>query len=144
MAKPQKPANLGRRGQKLWADLSTDDMPADQAALLVETCRTADRLDELDAMLKGEAVVRFMADVVDEYENVVDITISLDDALMEARQQANLFKQLLVTLRQLAPGAAKMPARTTRGTQAGGAKVAAAAAGVTDIGAARGGSWRGA
>lgn len=64
-------------------------------ALLEEACRIADRLDKLDALLRGDADVwaRLVHDVRTE-----DYELRIDSALIEARQQANTLRQILASL----------------------------------------------
>ena len=105
MAKPRMPAGLRARGKRLWQGLVTDDMPVDQAVLLEETCRVADLLDEIDRGVKGKEFIDLFHMEVEDYGDVLEATVKIDAILMEARQQQQNLKQLLVTVRQLAPGA---------------------------------------
>jgi hypothetical protein len=63
--------------------------------LLEEACRIADRLDKLDALLKGDADVwcRLVHDTRTE-----DYELRIDSALIEARQQANVLRQLIAAM----------------------------------------------
>lgn len=96
-ATPRAPVGLGTRGKRLWKDLHelTEFDPA-QLAILEEACRTADRLDRLDAILRGAdaewLTLRLGADEG-------DVTVVLAGPLAEARQQQTVLKQLLVALR---------------------------------------------
>lgn len=82
------------RGQRLWSDIADEhDLDPAQRILLEEACRIADRLDSLD----------------------VRIADGDDAAMTEARQQQNVMKQLLVSLR-LPDAAGKRPQlRSARG-----------------------------
>lgn len=92
------PSGLGARGRRLWREMHdlTAFNPAERV-LLEEACRIADRLDRLDRLLTGSAQdwVRLVESKGDpERQEVV-----IDNALSEARQQANVLKQLVAALR---------------------------------------------
>lgn len=83
------------RGERLWSELTeAHDLDPSQQVILQEACRCADRLDALDARINaGE-----------------------DDLLSEARQQQNVMKQLLVSLRLPDAATGKRPQlRSARG-----------------------------
>lgn len=63
--------------------------------LLEEAARIADRLDKLDALLRGDADVwaRLVHDV-----RTKDYELRIDSALIEARQQASVLRQLIAGL----------------------------------------------
>jgi len=91
--------SFGARGQRLWDSL-TGDRDADAAWLVLaeEACRIADRLDRLEALLSGDG--REWARI--EWESRGDrreIRLVFDDALAEARQQANALRQIVTTLK---------------------------------------------
>lgn len=100
MAAPKAPTGLGARGKRTWKAMTTEGMAPEQVLMLEEVCRTADRLDKLDALLRGDVSTwaQLVADDGGDYE------LKVDPALAEARQQQNVFKQMLVTVRQLEPG----------------------------------------
>ena len=108
MAALKPPAGLAARGMRTWKAMATEGMAPEQRLLLEEVCRTADRLDELDRIIAGKGVLelmRFRLEVEDVIEDPrATVTVKFDSALAEARQQQNVFKQLLVTVRQLEPG----------------------------------------
>ena len=118
MAAPKAPAGLAARGRRTWKDLAVEGMPAEQRLLLEEVCRTADRLDELDRVIQGKGVLellRFRLELDDVLEDPrATVKVSFDSVLSEARQTQNVFKQMLVTVRQLAPGE-KPQGRGSRG-----------------------------
>jgi len=123
------PVGLGARGRKLWRELTADEPGPAERLLIEEACRIADRLDKLDAQLRGdaEAWLRFVVD-----DTGAEVTITIDRALAEARQQAVALKALLAELRQAAPKAAARPGRG--GTvQPAAAAEAAEVRGVTDL-----------
>lgn len=89
------------RGQRLWRDERGDSLTGGRRALLEEACRIADRLDRLDAILRGDAAAWMTVRVGDE-----SMTVVVDKVLAEARQQAAVLKQILAEIRQ---GAANKP-----------------------------------
>lgn len=87
---------LGPSGQQLWAAMTDGaTLPPMQAVLLLESCRIADRLDKLDAQLRGEDWLRFEVD-----ESGTEVTVIVDRVLSEARQQASALKAIVAELRQ--------------------------------------------
>lgn len=83
------------RGQRLW-DAHHDQVSGERGlVLLEEACRIADRLDQLDALLQGDADVwcRLVHDL-----RTQDYELRVDGALIEARQQANVLRQLVAAL----------------------------------------------
>lgn len=85
---------FGPRGARLWAAYCEQAVGEAGLALLEEVCRTADRLDRLDALLTGDADV--WAQLVENRDGTVELQI--DSALSEARQQANALRHLLAAL----------------------------------------------
>jgi hypothetical protein len=78
----------------LWSALC-EQVDGDRGlVLLEESCRIADRLDRLDALLIGdrEAWARVVSDRGGDCELVID------SALSEARQQATTLQRLLASL----------------------------------------------
>lgn len=72
-----------------------------EALLLEEACRTADRLEQLDEVIRGKGVdgllhLRHMHDQCDENQKL--IVLSVDGVLSESRQQQNNLRQMLSTL----------------------------------------------
>jgi len=131
------PHGLDLKGAKLWKDItSAHALGPAELVILEEACRIADRLDGLNTVLTGEAEnwldLRNMKGRGDE---IVEIVI--DAALTEARQQANVFKQLVAALRL--PDAATGAKPQQRGGARGAYKPSAAksAAKVSSLDAAR-------
>lgn len=98
----QAPKGLGGRGRRLWREITeAHELDPMQRVLLEEACRCADRLDRLEEKLSGRedawAHLVSRADLGDEDSRVIELRI--DGALSEARQQQNVFKQLLASLR---------------------------------------------
>lgn len=78
-------------GEKLSVALVKADDKFELSVLIVEACRVADRLEDLDALISGER--KLWARLRENREG--DIYVSIDNALSEARQQANTLRQLL-------------------------------------------------
>ena len=99
------PAGLGVRGSRLWAEITDlHDLDPAQTVVLEEACRSADRLDELDAIIAGRGVLNLMRFRLreldaDDDSRLVSVEVRFDSALGEARQQQTVFKQLLAALR---------------------------------------------
>jgi hypothetical protein len=86
---------FGPRGARLWAAYCERVAGEAGLAVLEELCRTADRLDRLDALLTGDADVwcRLTHNLrTESYE------LQIDSALGEARQQGAAFTKLLAAL----------------------------------------------
>lgn len=111
MTVPKPPAGLKARGKRTWKEMAVEGMATEQVLLLEEVCRTADRLDELDELLRGKGS---WFDLAEDVEGSGITAVVVDKALAEARLQQNIFKQMLVTVRQLEPGA-KPQERGSRG-----------------------------
>ena len=103
-------------GRALWeAVTEAHELDAAQLAQLTEACRAKDRLDKLDALLRGD-----VATWAEVYVDTTGVPVSLriDTALQRANDTANLLKQLLAALR-LPDAAGKRPQyRGPRGAQA--------------------------
>lgn len=112
-----RPPLLGLRGRRLWEDLGPDNgslSPTDRV-LLEEICRAADRLDKLDALLRGDDAAWVSLALGDGGETV---TVVVDKLLAESRQQQVAFKQLLSEFRQSVGAAGKSAPPST--SQSGG------------------------
>ncbi|WP_420123195.1 hypothetical protein [Nakamurella sp.] len=113
--------SLGPRGRRLWKQLADDGPPLKPAerVLAEEACRTADRLDTLDRILRGDedSWMRFRS--MNEDGTVVAVQIT--NVLSEARQQQVALKALLAELRTSRQGPAAKPGVPPRraGTVAG-------------------------
>lgn len=111
------PAGLGPGGRSLWKSIADEhELDAMQKVQLLEACRAKDRLDKLDALLRGD---------VDSWARLVhnlrteDYELKIDAALVAANNTANLMKQLLAALRLADPATGKRPQyRGPRGAQA--------------------------
>lgn len=91
------PRGLGERGRRLWRQSKPAHLPPAQRLLLEEACRIADRLERLDAILRGDERdwMRFQPDITGTVVRVV-----VDSVLAESRQQALALKALVSELRQ--------------------------------------------
>lgn len=87
--------SLGPRGSRLWEAYSLLVDGQRGLVLLEEAARIADRLDRLDALLIGDTDVWFR---LVHNTRTEDYEIKVDGALVEARQQASVLRQLIASL----------------------------------------------
>lgn len=117
--KPKAPAGLASRGKRLWREITEAHvLDSVQVAVLEECCRSADRLDELDSIIQGKGVLnlmRFRLQGIDFDDAEATVEVKFDSVLGEARQQQNVFKQLLVSLRLPDAAGVKPQQRGARG-----------------------------
>lgn len=108
------PKGLGARGRRVWREVTqgSEAFSPGAALLLEEACRTADRLDRLDGILRGEeqefARVKLPRDW--EIGDDGELVLVVNGALAEARQQANVLRQMLATLEIVKAQAGGQPA----------------------------------
>jgi hypothetical protein len=117
-------ANLDEGGMALWREVTeAHDLDAAQRVALLEACRAKDRLDRLDAVLRGdsETWMTLVHNVRTE-----DYELKIDQALSAANATANLMKQLIASLR-LPDESGKRPQQ--RGGARGAYKPSASAGG---------------
>lgn len=89
MATPKPPTGLRRSGKALWSAVLSDyELDEHEEAILLEACRTADRLDLLESVLRAEGVMSESSQGV-----------RVHPALVESRQQAVTLARLLTALR---------------------------------------------
>lgn len=93
-ASPEEP-RFRDRGLRLWSAYEHLVDGERGLVLLEEACRIADRLDQLDALLRGDAEVWCRLVFDDRYQ---EYELRIDSSLMEARQQANTLRQLVASL----------------------------------------------
>ena len=75
-------------------ELITSEMDARTEALLIEAGRTADRLDDIDAIIHGKDVLSLLRFRLSDNEGRV-AEVKFDGVLAEARQQGAALKALL-------------------------------------------------
>ena len=88
-------------GDRLREALASEDDPADLTALIQEAARTKDRLDQLDAILRGD--VEMWAQLVDGRTGKV-LEVRVDSVMQEARQLTTVFRQTLAEIRRRRDG----------------------------------------
>lgn len=104
------PARLGPRGAALWAEITTaHTLAPEQLEILTEACRCADRLERLDEHLHDEDMS--WLDVEKLRSDGATFRVTVDAALSEARQQQNILKQLIASLRLPDEATGKRPQR---------------------------------
>jgi hypothetical protein len=92
------PARLGPRGAGLWTEITgLHSLAAAELEILAEACRCADRLERLDEHLHDEGMS--WLDVEKLRSDGATFRLTVDAALSEARQQQNILKQLIASLR---------------------------------------------
>lgn len=112
------PAGLGSGGRALWRAIAKDHvLDGMQRVQLTEACRAKDRLDKLDAALRGDGDtwMHLARDIFGD-GNVYELRIT--NALGKANETANVMKQLLAALRLPDADSGKRPQqRGPRGAQ---------------------------
>jgi hypothetical protein len=111
---PEPPEGLGQRGLRTWRQVLAVKGPGigpGELLLLEETCRVADRLDRLAALLSGEESAWGFIRSYDGDERPAELIVN--SALGEARQHATVLRQLVRALAapatQQVPGGAPAP-----------------------------------
>ena len=105
------PPGLGERGQAIWLAMATTDVPRN--ALVLESARLADRLDELDNIIQGKGVLnlmQFRLDFPSEEDGPYSVEVKFQAPLAEARQQATALANILAKLAPADSNAAAAPA----------------------------------
>jgi hypothetical protein len=119
------PDGLEAGGRALWDAVLADapDIDEPQRVQLLEACRSKDRLDQLDRLLRGE-ISTWARLVHHARDDVYDLRI--DGALTQANATANQMKQLLAACRLPDVKTGKRPqARPARGVYKSGGGVTA-------------------
>lgn len=94
LPEPTTEGDFDGAGARLWAEVQElGALGPLQRTLLVEACRIADRLEVLNRQLHGGDWLRFRHD-----ESGAEVTVYMDRALTEAREQATALKGLVVEL----------------------------------------------
>jgi hypothetical protein len=96
------PAGLGDRGAALWVALA-GQLGTPRGELVLEACRTADRLNDIDAVIAGRGVLNLMQfrldlDLFEDDRRKVEVTVKISGVLGEARLQAAALAALLTRL----------------------------------------------
>lgn len=91
-----RPSGLGPRGKAVWSRYApTDGGDIGRALLATEAARLADRLDQLHALISGDvdtwAKVRLP-------QSESEMTLQIGSAVTEARQSANVLRQIVAKL----------------------------------------------
>lgn len=120
------PRTLGKRGKALWGDVTAlHDLSPEQHVTLHEACRTADRLDQLDGVIRGKGVegLLHLRRMIDSEDG--EIVLKVDAVLSQAAAQQTVLKQLLAALRLPDDVTGKRPqVRSARGAYVPGGKPA--------------------
>ncbi|WP_199444466.1 hypothetical protein [Umezawaea beigongshangensis] len=118
----EQTGGLEAPGRALWSEV-TGAMPltALQRVLLLEACRIVDRLDKLDAQLRGDDRGWLEIELPDD-DRDREVVVIVDRALVEARQQAVALKQLVGEIRQAdKPAARPTTTRSAAASESAGA-----------------------
>jgi hypothetical protein len=124
----ERTAGLGPAGANLWSLMTGGKLLGPmQMVMLLEACRITDRLEKLDAQLRG-ADSEWLALAPADPEGTAVVVI-VDRALAEARQQAATLKGLLAEIRQ----AGRTGTKPASGTGAPAAPAVKEASNLADI-----------
>lgn len=110
--------SLNAGGRELWDAMHNmhPDMTKDQEVQLLEACRAKDRLDSMDAMLRGDRKLWFR--LVVDGKNELTSEVKVDSLIASANSTANVMKQLIAACRFEDPETGKKPQRrSARGVQ---------------------------
>lgn len=91
-----RPANLGPRGEIVWAQYKpTDGSDIGRALLAAQAARLTDRLDVLNDLLTGstDAWARIRLP-----RNESEMVLRIDNAVSEERQASNVLRQIIAKL----------------------------------------------
>lgn len=117
---PDDAPDLDAGGRRLWRELGGGDAVGEARVLIVEMCRTVDRCDRLDRQLSSDTNWLSLRMVDDSDE----ITVIVDRAVGESRQQGLALKQFIAELRAVraaaaapAPGSEAAPAAPATAAQ---------------------------
>lgn len=104
------PVGLRAGGTELWVAISADhELNASQRVQLIEACRAKDRLDQFDALLRGD--IDTWCHLRDTDYNPQEAVLIVNQAIDKANVTANLMKQLLAALRLPDDVTGRVPAR---------------------------------
>lgn len=123
---PRAPSGLHSGGKALWKQIHAEtELDPAQTVILKEACRMVDRLDELDSVIHGKGVLNLMQFRLDlgsgdgSEDSPVKVEVKFNSVLAEARQQQNILKQLLVSLRLPDEAGSRPQKRGSRGAYSG-------------------------
>lgn len=90
------PFELQARGREIYAAFNADSLPAGNRALVMEAARCADLLDKLDGLIQGDqsAWLKLV------FDDMGEVTLSMDGVVGERRQQQMALRQLMSEIRQ--------------------------------------------
>lgn len=91
-----KPAGLGPRGTLIWARYApTDGTDVGRALMATEAARLTDRSDQLHAIISGDVSVWAKIRLP---KNESEMTLVITNPVAEARQTANVLRQIIAKL----------------------------------------------
>lgn len=97
MPAKRAPLGLDAGGRSLWKSVTElHEIDPIQEITLLEACRSKDRLDKLDEVLRGDAETWM---TLTHRTQTEDYELVINQALSSANSTANLLKQLLASLR---------------------------------------------
>lgn len=130
------PTGLGPGGKALWkAIVGANELDAAQEVTLLEACRSKDRLDKLDELLRADVDTWATLHVDPRSEDGTIYELRITQALAQANTTANLLKQLLAALRLPDAATGKRPQQ--RGGARGAYKPTPAGSKVSSLDRAR-------
>lgn len=95
---------LGERGAAIYAQFY-DANDASRSAVALEAARTADRMDDLDAIIQGRGLLNLLMfrvvdkEITEDYADMnLNVEVKFNSVLSEARQQSVAFSGLIKAL----------------------------------------------
>lgn len=132
----ERTGGLDAPGRALWSEVTGGQtLPPLQSALLVQICRTVDRLDKIDAQLRGDEA-SWLSIERDPDDPSAPVEVIVDKVLAEERLQSGALKSLVAEFRQ----ALRAPRPGRAGASGNPAPALAAAAYASGAAAAGGGA----
>jgi len=117
VAAVKAPTGLGSGGRALWTSITTAHvLDGAQMVQLLEACRSKDRLDKLDQILRAD-VDTWATLVLDINSDGQVFELRMTQALTQANTTANVMKQLLAALRLPDEAGKKPQSHGNRGVQ---------------------------
>lgn len=117
MAAMKAPIGLDSGGRALWASITAVHvLDGAQLVQLTEACRSKDRLDKLDQILRAD-VDTWATLVLDVNSDGQVFELRMTQALTQANTTANVMKQLLAALRLPDEAGKKPQSHGNRGVQ---------------------------